>query len=528
MTLFTDDFGRADATNLGANWEYQSSNASTSRITVTSGRARAAVTSAVLVRLVSGVGATTADQFSSITLVSGDGTAQAAHVRSAGTASGSTLTSYSVEHSADTVALRRNDPSGAATVLGSLSRTRTAGDRIAIVVQGSTVAGFVNGVEFARATDTTYSSGRPGFSTFGTTGVLLDDYAAGDYATDAAGRSDVPASLSGGGGATKAPNPATGLTAGTATTTTQPLTWTASVVDGTHDAAATYLVEYQVSGASTWTTGPTTSTSGATVTGLNPGTAYVYRVTAANAAGSAAPSSTVTASTLSGVVVVTNPANTSGLPTWRGLIHNPAGERIVAGELLHRLSADFFALDLVPTWLNAPEGTLGFNTDAGGAITLTTGATVGSRATLQLTRALPSTGIAAVHLELTGHRFSAASPSVDWRLFATNGVGGTAGASAVQLASEATVTLASGGESSRTATPQTAHSADAARRRPTGLLVSCATKEAWLFEGDSVIGYRDCASTWVDGNLNVGVSITAQSATAVELRLAALRCSVYV
>ena len=74
---------------------------------------------------------------------------------------------------------------------------------------------------------------------------------------------------------TAAPPAPTNLAAGTVTATSVPLTWTAVT------SAATYRVEYQVSGAESWTTDDDTLTTAAhTVDGLSCGTTYAVRVSA--------------------------------------------------------------------------------------------------------------------------------------------------------------------------------------------------------------------------------------------------------
>ena len=88
---------------------------------------------------------------------------------------------------------------------------------------------------------------------------------------------------------TAVPNAVTGLAGGTVTATTVPLTWTASAVDGSHDAAATYTVQYRINGSAVWTTA-SGGVSGAayTVTGLIAGLTYQFNVFAVNAGGTSA------------------------------------------------------------------------------------------------------------------------------------------------------------------------------------------------------------------------------------------------
>ena len=97
--------------------------------------------------------------------------------------------------------------------------------------------------------------------------------------------------------AATAPGQVTGLTLGTATSTTQPLTWTAPSDGGS--AITDYVVQWSPAGANTWTTfaDGTSATASATVTGLTASTSYDYRVAAVNAVGTGSYSSTATGST---------------------------------------------------------------------------------------------------------------------------------------------------------------------------------------------------------------------------------------
>jgi fibronectin type 3 domain-containing protein len=98
--------------------------------------------------------------------------------------------------------------------------------------------------------------------------------------------------------AATAPTAPTGLTA-TAGNTTAALSWTAPANGGSP--ITDYLVEYQPSGGSwaTFADGTSTATT-ATVTGLTNGTAYAFRVSAINAVGTSAASSTTTATPTGG------------------------------------------------------------------------------------------------------------------------------------------------------------------------------------------------------------------------------------
>jgi Fibronectin type III domain len=94
------------------------------------------------------------------------------------------------------------------------------------------------------------------------------------------------------------PGAPTALTRGTATSSTQPLTWTAPASNG-GSALTDYIVEYKASSSGTWLvfSDGTSTTASATVPGLSPSTSYDYRVKAVNAIGAGAYSSTATGST---------------------------------------------------------------------------------------------------------------------------------------------------------------------------------------------------------------------------------------
>jgi hypothetical protein len=94
------------------------------------------------------------------------------------------------------------------------------------------------------------------------------------------------------------PGQVTGLTLGTATSTTQPLSWTAP--SGT---PTDYIIEYKASSSGTWLTfaDGTSTTVSTTVTGLLAATSYDYRVSAVNASGTGTVSATGTGSTAGGL-----------------------------------------------------------------------------------------------------------------------------------------------------------------------------------------------------------------------------------
>ena len=114
-----------------------------------------------------------------------------------------------------------------------------------------------------------------------------------------------------------APGQVTGLAAGTPTTTSVPLTWTALTV-GTQP--FTYSVQWSPQGANNWTTFGTTQGISLTVTGLNPATAYSFQVIANNVTGTPGPASspsinatTAAAPSTKSITIDTIPTQTVGV-----------------------------------------------------------------------------------------------------------------------------------------------------------------------------------------------------------------------
>lgn len=91
---------------------------------------------------------------------------------------------------------------------------------------------------------------------------------------------------------------------GTPLGTSIPYTITAPTVDGTHSAAASYLVEYKAHSSGTWLTFGTVTGLTGSVTALAYQTQYDVRVTATNAAGSGTASSTQTATTAASTALI--------------------------------------------------------------------------------------------------------------------------------------------------------------------------------------------------------------------------------
>jgi len=174
----------------------------------------------------------------------------------------------------------------------SLSWTASSGATGYKVLRGGTVIGTTTGTTY---TDTGLTA-----STSYTYTVEADNSAGTSAASSSVTATTAAAST--------APNAPTGLTVGTVTTTTVPLSWTASTTSGSYAVAGYYVLR---GGAVVGSTTGTTYTD----SGLTPGTTYTYTVEAYDTNGDvSAASSSVSATTTTAyteIINVTVPVNTA-------------------------------------------------------------------------------------------------------------------------------------------------------------------------------------------------------------------------
>ena len=108
------------------------------------------------------------------------------------------------------------------------------------------------------------------------------------------------------------PGVPTGLTAGTATASTLPLSWAAPASGG---GVSSYSVRWSPHNANTWTTSSNITTTSTTLTGLTANTSYDFEIQAVNTAGSSAWTTPTTAATTGNYLLTAGTSPTAG-STW--------------------------------------------------------------------------------------------------------------------------------------------------------------------------------------------------------------------
>ena len=149
MTSFSDDFNRADSTDLGANWV----EVSTTDWAIVSNRlSPGAAGGTIVVRAATAMASS--DHYAQVTI--------------AATTSASQGVWYRVDSTLNSGYLWRNNGSswnlfkvvsGTFTSIGSFAAAAVSGDVAKVQAVGSTIKGYVNGVERVSVTDTAVASG---------------------------------------------------------------------------------------------------------------------------------------------------------------------------------------------------------------------------------------------------------------------------------------------------------------------------------------------------------------------------------
>lgn len=177
MTTFTDDFNRSDSTNLGANWVEVTGDWSIVSNQLSSGSAGGTI-------ILRAAGAmATSDNFAQITIAATAAVSHGVWCR------GSTSLSSGY--------LWRNDGTswnlfsvvgGSFTSIGSYAAAAVAGDVAKVQAVGSTIKGFVNGVQRVSVTDTNVATGTSvGIRAESTNALRFDDFTGADVTTGVSG-----------------------------------------------------------------------------------------------------------------------------------------------------------------------------------------------------------------------------------------------------------------------------------------------------------------------------------------------------
>ena len=178
MATFTDDFNRANTSDLGANWVEVSGDWSI----VSNQLSPGAAGGTIILRAASAMASS--DHYAQATIAA---TTAASHgIWCRGNSSGGLSSGY----------LWRNDGSswdlfsvigGSFTVIGSYAAAAAPGDIAKVQAVGSTIKAFVNGIERVSVTDTGVTTGTSvGFRSESAAAIRFDDFTAADVTAGAA------------------------------------------------------------------------------------------------------------------------------------------------------------------------------------------------------------------------------------------------------------------------------------------------------------------------------------------------------
>ncbi|WP_406444621.1 hypothetical protein OHB14_36905 [Streptomyces sp. NBC_01613] len=175
MTSFTDDFNRADSTNLGANWVEVSGDWSVDTNRLSPGAAGGTI-------ILRAAGAmATSDNFAQVTIAATTSASQGVWCRG-----NSNITSGYLWRNNGTSWDLFQVFGGSFTVIGTYTAAAAPGDVAKVQAVGTTIKAFVNGVERVSVTDTAVTTGTSvGIRSDSAGAVRYDDFSAGDVSAGA-------------------------------------------------------------------------------------------------------------------------------------------------------------------------------------------------------------------------------------------------------------------------------------------------------------------------------------------------------
>lgn len=177
MTTFTDDFNRADSTDLGPNWVQVSGTWA-----IVSNQLSPGSTAATVVVRAAGA-MSSSDHYAQITIAATTGVSQGVWCRGDSTLNNGYVWRHNGTSSWDLFSV----VSGTFTNIGTFAASVSAGDIARVQAVGSTITGSVNGVTRVSVTNTAVTSGTSvGLRSMANSALRYDNFAAADMATSAA------------------------------------------------------------------------------------------------------------------------------------------------------------------------------------------------------------------------------------------------------------------------------------------------------------------------------------------------------
>lgn len=177
MTTFSDNFNRADSTNLGANWVEVSGDWSIISNQLSPGTTGGTVVLRTATAMASN------DNWAQTTIAATTAVSQGVWCRGDTTLDNG----YLLRNNGSNWALFKV-VSGAFTSIGTYAATAAAGDVAKVQAIGSTIKAFINGTERISVTDTAVTTGtNVGIRSEANTGLRFDDFSAADASVSVSG-----------------------------------------------------------------------------------------------------------------------------------------------------------------------------------------------------------------------------------------------------------------------------------------------------------------------------------------------------